>query len=77
MKGDPKQALKAAFGSVTPTSVPASFEVKPDTKWYMTSSFSRIDTGGSTPKASAVRRTIVFGEGPRAFSMTIGSQSRP
>ena len=64
MKGEPKQALKAALGSVTPISVPASFEVKPDTKWYMTSSFSRIDTGGSTPKASAVRKMTFFGCDP-------------
>ena len=32
MNGPPKQAEKVASGSVTPTSVPASLEVKPVTK---------------------------------------------
>ena len=72
MNGAPKQALKAACGSVTPTSVPASLAVKPETKWYMTSCLSSTATGGSTPKASAVRSTIVSGCGPRPPGMTFG-----
>ena len=72
MNGAPKQEENAAFGSVTPTSVPASFAVKPETKWYMTSAPESRATGGRTPKASAVSSTIVFGCGPRAFGMTLG-----
>ena len=75
MNGPPKQAEKVACGSVTPTSVPASLEVKPVTKWYMTSSALRIETGGSTPNASAVSSTMVSGCGPRAPSATPGLQS--
>ena len=59
MNGPPKQAEKVASGSVTPTSVPASLEVKP-TKWYAASSELRIDTGGKTQKASAVSKTYCF-----------------
>ena len=59
MNGAPKQALNAAFGSVTPTSVPASLAVKPDTKWYITSFGVSTETGGNTPKASAVSSTMV------------------
>ena len=75
MNGDPKHELNVAWGSVTPTSVPASFEVNPITKWYMTSSSVRIEIGGSTPKASAVSRTIVWGCGPAAPSATLGLQA--
>ena len=61
MKGAPKHALNVACGPGSPTSVPASFAVKPCTKWYITSLPSRRDSGGSTPKASAVSSTIVSG----------------
>ena len=33
------------MAAVTPTSVPASLDVKPVTKWYITSAGSRIDDG--------------------------------
>ena len=59
-------------GSVTPTSVPASLEVKPITKWYIVSSLSRIETGGRTPNASAVNNTMVSGCGPDAPLRTLG-----
>ena len=72
MNGAPKHALNVACGSVSPTSVPASLAVKPCTKWYITSLPSRIDTGGSTPKASAVSSTMVSGWTPRAPSATFG-----
>src|SRR5258706_12934121 len=72
MKGAPKQALKAACGSVMPTSVPASLAVKPETKWYMTSLPSSTATGGRTPKASAVSSTIVLGGGPCDLGITFG-----
>ena len=74
MNGAPKHALKVASGPVSPTSVPASFAVKPCTKWYITSLPSRRDTGGSTPKASAVSSTMVSGCEPRAPSATFGLQ---
>ena len=75
MNGAPKHGEKVAAGSVTPTSVPASLAVKPVTKWYITSSGSRIATGGSTPKASAVSSTIVRGWGPRCPGATCGLHS--
>src|SRR5699024_254565 len=72
MNGAPKQAENAACGSVIPTSVPASFEVKPDTKWYITLFSSSTDIGGRTPNASAVNKTMVCGCGPRAPRATLG-----
>ena len=51
-----KQAEKVGVGSVTPRSVPASLAVKPDRKWYWVWSAVRRETGGRTPKASAVRK---------------------
>ena len=72
-KGAPKQALKAARGSVTPRSVPATLAVYPERKWYMAWSGVRRAIGGSTPKASAVRKTTLRGWPPRpvgtAFAM--------
>ena len=56
--------------------MPASLAVKPCTKWYITSRPSRSDTGGSTPKASAVNSTMVSGWAPRAPSATFGLQVR-
>ena len=52
----PKQAEKVGVGSVTPRSVPASFAVNPDKKWYCVWFAVRRDTGGNTPNASAVRK---------------------
>ncbi|MNT71840.1 hypothetical protein D3C72_2103750 [compost metagenome] len=56
----PKQAENVGVGVVMPRSVPASLAVKPDRKWYWVCSGVRRDTGGSTPKASAVRKMIFF-----------------
>src|SRR6266850_7006958 len=50
--GEPKQVLNVAFGSVTPFSVPATFAVYPDRKWYIAPSGVSLEIGGSTPKAS-------------------------
>ena len=75
MKGAPKHGEKVAAGSVTSTSVPASLAVNPMTKWYITSSGSRMATGGSTPKASAVNSTIVVGCGPWCPGATWGLHS--
>ena len=76
MNGAPKQELNVASGSSSPTSVPASFAVNPWTKWYITSSPSRTDTGGRTPKASAVSSTMVTGCPPREPSATFGLHAR-
>ena len=76
MNGAPKHELNVASGSSSPTSVPASFAVNPWTKWYITSSPSRIETGGRTPKASAVSSTMVAGCPPRDPSATFGLQAR-
>ena len=60
-KGAPKQAEKVAVGSVTPRSVPATLAVYPERKWYIACRGVSRAMGGSTPKASAVRNTTVFG----------------
>jgi len=44
-----------------PRSVPANLLVYPDMKWYIAPSFVNLETGGNTPMASAVRKTITFG----------------
>ena len=59
--GAPKQVLNVAFGSVTPFSVPATFAVYPDRKWYIAPSGVSREIGGSTPKASAVSITTFCG----------------
>lgn len=47
---------EGGVGSVTPRSVPASLAVKPDRKWYCVWLAVKRETGGNTPKASAVRK---------------------
>src|SRR4051812_48396528 len=79
--GAPKQVLNVAFGSVTPFSVPATFAVYPERKWYMAPWGVSRAIGGKTPKASAVNITIFRGWPPRpdgtAFSMNeIGYAAR-
>ena len=73
MNAAPKQAENVASGSFTPTSVPATFAVYPLMKWYMACSGVSFDTGGSTPKASAVRKMTSVGcpatHGMRALAM--------
>ena len=61
MNGAAKHSEKTALGSFIPLSVPASLLVYPDMKWYMAPSRVRRETGGRTPRASAVRNTIVRG----------------
>ena len=61
MKGAPKHSEKTAFGSLIPRSVPASLLVYPDIKWYIALSLVNFETGGKTPNASAVRKTITLG----------------
>src|SRR3954447_9991018 len=75
MKAAPKQVLKVAVGSVTPISVPATLAVYPDRKWYIAWSAVRREIGGNTPKASAVRKMMVEGGGPRFFSLVLGMNS--
>src|SRR6185503_10601724 len=59
--GAPKHVLKVALGSVTPVSVPATFAVYPERKWYIAPSAVSLEIGGSTPNASAVSITTFFG----------------
>ena len=56
--------LKVALGSVTPFSVPATFAVYPERKWYIAPSADRRAIGGRTPKASAVSMTTLAGWPP-------------
>ena len=72
MKGDPKQAEKVACGSVTPRSVPATLAVYPDRKWYFACAWSSRAIGGMTPKASAVRNTMVDGWPARPLAEALG-----
>ena len=72
-KAWPKQAEKVGVGSVMPRSVPASLEVKPDRKYYWVCSGVRMDTGGSTPKASADRKMTFLASGPLDLGRTIFS----
>ena len=69
----PKQALKVAWGSVIPISVPATFAVYPLMKWYIACAVVRRETGGRTPNASQHSMMMFFGCGPthgmQAFCM--------
>ena len=66
MNGAPKQVEKVGCGSVTPRSVPATLEVKPERKWYIACAGVSRAIGGSTPKASQVSMTTFFGAPPSA-----------
>ena len=70
-KAAPKQAEKVGVGLSTPLSVPASFAVKPDKKWYWASSLLNIDTAGKTPKASAVKKITLLAWPPFEIGWTI------
>ncbi len=50
-----------AWGSVTPSSVPAILEVYPEMKWNMVCAEFNLEIGGSTPRASQVNRIILLG----------------
>ena len=69
-KASPKQAENVGVGSVTPLSVPANLAVKPDKKWYLVCSGGSLATGGTTPKASTVKK-LTF-EACFAFEMGSG-----
>src|SRR5690606_2873097 len=60
----PKQAEKVACGSSIPTSVPATFAVYPEMKWYMAWLVFNLEMGGKIPKASAVRKNMFLGGFP-------------
>ena len=64
-------AEKVGVGWVMPRSVPASFEVKPDRKWYCICSVVRRETGGRTPNASAARKITFDGWPARDTGLTI------
>ena len=61
MNGSPKREENVGCGSLMPRSVPATLEVKPVMKWYMAAFLSSFEMGGSTPKASAVRKMTTSG----------------
>src|SRR4029079_3598181 len=75
MNAAPKQVLKVAVGSVTPISVPATLAVEPDRRVYSACAGVSCAIGGSTPNASAVRKMMVDGGGPRFFSLVFGMNS--
>ena len=75
MKGSPKSAENVGTGSTMPCSVPATLEVKPVTKWYMAASRVRRAMGGSTPKASQVRKNTMLGSGPVPAGLQLGMYS--
>lgn len=61
MNGAPKHAEKVGVGSVTPSSVPATFAVNPDRKWYAAISGVRRARGGRTPYESQARKNTLRG----------------
>jgi hypothetical protein len=61
IKAAPKHVEKVAVGSLIPRSVPATFAVYPDMKWYIASPGLNFATGGRTPKASQERKMMLFG----------------
>src|SRR5262245_17038382 len=63
--GAPKQVENVGSGSApNPFSVPATFAVKPERKWYIAWPAVSFAIGGMTPKASAVRKMMFFGWPP-------------
>ena len=60
-KAAPKHAEKVADGSVIPRSVPATLAVYPEMKWYIACSGVSLAIGGRTPKASQLKKMILFG----------------
>src|SRR5690606_8553496 len=75
MNGAPKQVENVGCGSVTPRSVPATFEVKPERKWYIACAGVSLAIGGSTPKASQVSITTLRGQPPRAVGLALAIAS--
>ena len=65
MNGAPKQALKVACGSVMPRSVPATFAVYPEMKWYIACSGVNFETGGNT-------RSVYSPEWEKLTSIKVG-----
>ena len=57
----PKHAENVAWGSVIPRSVPATLAVYPLKKWYIACPGDSFATGGSTPKASHVKKMTLSG----------------
>ena len=76
MNGAPKHWENTDFGSLIPLSVPASLLVYPDIKWYIAASFVNLETGGNTPKASAVRNMITLGFPPTLGITAPGMKSK-
>ena len=76
MNGAPKQVLKTADGSApSPRSVPATFAVYPERKWYIACSGVSRESGGRTPKASQVRKTTCDGCPARPEGTWLGMKS--
>jgi hypothetical protein len=76
MKGAPKQVEKVGCGSLPrPFSVPATFAVKPERKWYIAWLGVSLAIGGRTPKASAVSMMTFLGWPARPVSEAFGIKS--
>src|SRR2546421_5466728 len=73
--GAAKQVLNVGSGSVTPRSVPATLAVYPERKKKRICSASRRDTGGSTPNASADRKSTLAGCPPCPERSALGIAS--
>lgn len=46
---------------MTPSSVPAIFDVYPEIKWNMVCALDNFEMGGKTPRASQVSRMMLVG----------------
>ena len=71
-EGLAEQGGEGGHGLLMPSSVPATLEVKPLTKWYMAASADRRAMGGSTPKASQVRKITAVGSPPAPSRQLLG-----
>ena len=64
MNGSPNNVENVGNGSLMPLSVPATLDVNPVTNWYIAASWSSLEIGGNTPKASAVKKITTLGTPP-------------
>jgi len=75
-KASPKQAEKVGSGSSIPISVPATFAVYPEIKWYIAYSGVNLEIGGKTPKASQVKKIIFLACPPIEGNLALGICSK-
>lgn len=65
----PKHGEKVLYGSFMPTSVPATFDVYPEIKWYIAYSGDNFEIGGKTPNESQVKNIRLLGWPPTAGNL--------